>query len=99
MSVLNTHTAIAAFANCADAETAVADLLRDGFLPGRVALFFRGDDLEQAGLGAEQAGFCTEALNQGCAVVFVKAGERYAEAMDLLPRRGGEHLKPQAPPF
>ena len=68
---------IAAFFGGAVAGTAVGGIL--GAMTG-------------LGISEEEAKFYEKHFNEGKAIVAVKAGSRYREAMDILSQAGGQHI-------
>ena len=68
---------IAAFFGGAVAGTAVGGIL--GAMTG-------------LGISEEEAKFYEKHFNEGKAIVAVRAGARYREAMDILSRSGGQHV-------
>ena len=68
---------LAAFFGGAIAGTAVGGLL--GAMSG-------------LGVSEEEAKFYQRHFDEGKAIVAVRAGDRYADAIDILNRRGGQHV-------
>src|SRR5947207_1023486 len=95
MTITNRSTVMGVFADNAQAQQAMDDLLRTGFSRDQIRYSVRRsgtgitDSLENLGLPEQEATFYNQEFEAGRTVVMVMTNDRQQEAYDILRRCGG----------